>query len=98
MWTDGRLTDNLSRCEARPLTAQTELRDARQQLALRVSRAWNEVLNWRKYKLQTCYESNLHAPALARDGCAPSEQRRLLRAVWRCGSQLSTLQDERDAF
>lgn len=44
LWTGGRLTGNLSRAEARSLIAEAELQEAGQQIALRVTQSWSEVL------------------------------------------------------
>jgi adhesin transport system outer membrane protein len=98
LWTGGRLTGNLSRAEARALTAQAELQDARQQLALRVSQAWSEVLV-AQYKLQA-YENGLamHQRLLALVRRRQTEGASAQADVALASSRLSTLQAERDAI
>lgn len=44
LWSGGRLSANLTRAEARAITAEAELQEARQQLALKLSLAWSEAL------------------------------------------------------
>ncbi len=44
LWTGGRLSGNLARSQARAAMAEADLREVRQQLALRVVQAWSEAL------------------------------------------------------
>jgi adhesin transport system outer membrane protein len=91
------LTGNLSRAEARALSAYAELQDAKQQLALRVSQAWSELLV-AEFKLQA-YESGraMHQRLLALVQRRQIEGASAQADVALASSRLSTLQAEFDA-
>lgn len=98
LWTGGRLTANLSRAEARALAAQAEFEEARQQLALRVSQAWSEVLV-AQTKLGA-YESGraMHQRLLALVQRREAEGVSAQADVALASSRLSALQAELDAI
>jgi adhesin transport system outer membrane protein len=97
LWTGGRLTGNLSRAEARALTAEAELQEAKQQLALRVSQSWSEVLV-AQYKLRA-YDNGLamHQRLLSLVRRRVAEGVSAQADVALASSRLSTLQAEHDA-
>lgn len=98
LWTGGRLTGNLSRAQARALTAEADLRDAKQQLALRVTQAWSEVLV-AQHKLQA-YESGraMHQRLLDLVRRRQAEGVSAQADVALASSRLSSLQAELDAI
>jgi adhesin transport system outer membrane protein len=98
LWTGGRLTSNLSRAEARALTAQAEFEEGKQQLALRVSQAWSEVLV-AQIKLGA-YESGraMHQRLLALVKRREAEGVSAQADVALASSRLSSLQAELDAI
>lgn len=97
LWTGGRLTGNLSRAEARTRAADAEFQEAKQQLALRVSQAWSEVLV-AQYKLQAYQNGRaIHQRLLALVHRRQAEGVSAEADVALAGSRLSTLQAELDA-
>lgn len=97
LWTGGRLSGNLTRAEARALAAEADFQDAKQQLALRVTQAWSEVLV-AQYKL-SAYEASLvkHRRLLALVQRRQAEGASAMADVALARSRLGTLQSELDA-
>lgn len=56
LWTGGRLSGNLSKAEAKELVSRADIEISRQQLALRIIQAWNEVFVAQK-KIEAYEES-----------------------------------------
>lgn len=97
LWTGGRLTGNLSRAQARAAASDAELREARQQLALRVVQAWSEVLV-AAHKLKA-YESSraMHQRLMALVERRYAEGVSAQADVALASSRLNTLQAELQA-